>query len=138
MNDGSSLLHPEPRPSHLRKNFLGLWAPPPPPAAAAVPGRASLFLSSPAPLQRLRENVATRLYTLQTESLNIESRLYVYIDYIVYFLFTFYWFNITVINYKCISFLHCLLTIIHWQKSMKNVGVWLHQETICMTPSLNI
>ena len=74
MNDGSSLLHPEPRPSHLRKNFLGLWAPPPPPpaaAAAAVPGRASLFLSSPAPLQRLRENAATRLYTLQTESLNI-------------------------------------------------------------------
>ena len=85
MNDGSSLLHPEPRPSHLRKNFLGLWAPAPA-AAAAVPGRASLFLSSPAPLQRLRENAATRLYTLQTESLNIESRLYVYI----YCLFLFY------------------------------------------------
>ena len=61
MNDGSSLLHPEPRPSHLRKNFLGLW-PPAAAAAAAVPGRASLFLSSPAPLQRLRENAATRLY----------------------------------------------------------------------------
>ena len=75
MNDGSSLLHPEPRPSHIRKNFLGLWAPPAPAAAAAVPGRASLFLSSPAPLQRLREKAATRLYTLQTESLNIESRL---------------------------------------------------------------
>ena len=80
MNDGSSLLHPEPRPSHIRKNFLGLWAPPPaaPAAPAAVPGRASLFLSSSAPLQRLREKAATRLYTLQTESLNIESRLYDY------------------------------------------------------------
>ena len=79
MNDGSSLLHPEPRPSHIRKNFLGLWAPPAPAAApAAVPGRASLFLSSSAPLQRLREKAATRLYTLQTESLNIESRLYDY------------------------------------------------------------
>ena len=137
MNDGSSLLHPEPRPSHLRKNFLGLWAPAAAAAAAAaaVPGRASLFLSSPAPLQRLRENVATRLYTLQTESLNIESRLYVYIVYI--FILLLAGFNITVINYKC-AFLHCLLTIIHWQKSMKNVGVWLHQETICMTPSQNV
>ena len=82
MNDGSSLLHPEPRPSHLRKNFLGLWAPAPAAAAAAaVPGRASLFLSSPAPLQRLRENAATRLYTLQTESLNIESKLYLFCLY---------------------------------------------------------
>ena len=53
------------------------------------------------------------------------------------FFLLFIGFNITVINYKC-AFLHCLLTIIHWQKSMKNVGVWLHQETICMTPSLNV
>ena len=91
MNDGSSLLHPEPRPSHIRKNFLGLWAPAP--APAAVPGRASLFLSSPAPLQRLREKAATRLYTFYRQCHSI-------------------------LKVDC-------MTIIHQQKSLKNVGVSL-------------